>query len=47
MSRFIRVPAHRRDVQMKSAPQEDTTLQLLRAYLEVLIESTQSRAHNV
>jgi hypothetical protein len=47
MSRFIRLPTHRRDVEMKSAPHEDTTLQLLRAYLEALIEITQPRAHNV
>jgi hypothetical protein len=46
MSRFIHVPTHRRDVEMKSAPQEDATLQLLRAYPEALIGSTQPRAHN-
>jgi hypothetical protein len=47
MSRFIRVPTDRRDVEMKSAQQENTTLQLLGAYLEAPIESTQPRAHNV
>jgi hypothetical protein len=46
MSQLIDVPTHRRDVEMKSAPQEDDTLQRLRADVEALIEGTQPRAHH-